>query len=194
MIDKPSSTTASTFASELLARLTLLLCGGATMEQPGIKMLVGEIMTTSALLAGFSMAMTGKITTADVRSYASFLKQEFYGQHSHYCEFVERHPPTSVFGGAPKNCSDTGCWTDNWYTNHAAQTLGFEVCSLSAKETMELYPTWWDDQARVRRPAARAPPATQPCAPQHTRAHPRVLSTSSRPAALAAHRPRHSIE
>ena len=141
----------------LLARVSLLLHGGNTMEQGQIKVLIGEIMTVSALLAGFSMAMVGKLGTADVRAYAEFLKSEFFGKHSQFCDFVAQNPPSGFppignGAGVPNGttCSADGCWIGHWATNNAAEVLGHESCSLSVAEMKATYPTWWSEQVEEK--------------------------------------------
>ena len=53
------------------------------MKQVDVKILVGEMMTVSALLSGFAIGMSAKITDSQIRAYATFLKAEFFGKHSY---------------------------------------------------------------------------------------------------------------
>ena len=89
------------------------------MEQGALRTFIGEIMTTSALLAGFTMGAIGKINTAEIRTYAEFLKAEYFGAHSHFCEFVVEDPPegfTGITNGAGvaggERCDANGCWVE----------------------------------------------------------------------------------
>ena len=131
--------------------------GPGHMRQADVKVMIGEMMTVSALLSGFAIGMSTKVTDAAIRSYASFLKEEFFGKHSHFCEFersdsLPQHykakglPPIHNSYDVPlgDTCNADGCWVGHWGTNEAAKELGHEPCSLTAAEVREANPGYWD--------------------------------------------------
>ena len=61
--------------------------GPGNIKQDHIRTLIGEMMTVSALLSGFAIGMSAKVTDGAIRSYATFLKKEFFGKESHFCSF-----------------------------------------------------------------------------------------------------------
>ena len=131
--------------------------GPGNMKQADVKVMIGEMMTVSALLSGFAIGMSTKVTDAAIRSYATFLKAEFFGKHSHFCEFehsqslpqefkVKGLAPIHNSFGVPlgDTCNADGCWVGHWGTNQAAKELGHEPCTLTADEFREANPAYWD--------------------------------------------------
>jgi hypothetical protein len=163
------SSPAPTMSSRFLAAWIWLGLGPGNMKIDHVKALINEIMAVSTLLSGFSIGMSGKITDASIRDYATFLKKEFFGKNSHFCRFdVPKDFPGSpevyelpawgtgsftdstldINAKNPKQayCSeDNVCWEGHWQTLHAGVNNGFDPCSLTAAEVEQLYPTYWND-------------------------------------------------
>ena len=121
------------------------------IKQSDIKVMIGEMMTVSALLSGFAIGMSSKVTDGAIRAYATFLKQEFFGKNSHFCTFdvpakLPGAPPIKNSYGVPMGdtCSADGCWIGHWQTNDAARELGFEACSLTAQDVQTQFPDYWE--------------------------------------------------
>ena len=133
--------------------------GPGRMKQQDVKTMIGEMMTVSALLSGFAIGMSSKVTDSAIRAYAEFLKAEFFGKHSHFCEFerstalpqdygVAGLPPIHNSFGVPfgDTCSADGCWVGHWGTNEAAKELGYgDACSLTVEQVKATYPKYWED-------------------------------------------------
>jgi hypothetical protein len=137
--------------------------GPGNIKIDHVKALINEIMAVSTLLSGFSIGMSAKVTDSAIRSYASFLKSEFFGKDSHYCAFdvpqnlpgsrpLSALPSYDVADPNTKNpanahCSaDTNCWVGHWQTITAAAELGFSPCSMTAEEVQAAYPDYWEKQ------------------------------------------------
>ena len=134
--------------------------GSGAVRQEHVKVMIGEMMTVSALLSGFAIGMSSKVTDDAIRSYAQFLKAEFFGKNSHFCVFdtVAGLPSAtpikdgwSAYAESPMppdwrgdTCSADGCWLGHWATNHASEELGFPVCTLTADEVKANYPDFWE--------------------------------------------------
>lgn len=134
--------------------------GPGNVKIDHVKALINEIMAVSTLLSGFSIGLSAKITDKAIHSYATFLKREFFGKHSHYCSFEVKHkllgfrmlsslPSYDVAHPDQANadnahCSSDGCWVGHWQTITAATELGFEPCSLSVDEVQATYPDYFD--------------------------------------------------
>ena len=121
-------------------------------------------MANAALLAGFASGMTLTVSDADILSYASWLKSEYFGRESHYCQWVVPHNvedtklasfpfglfphenpwygPEGYDGAVP--CDANNCWVGHWDTQQASRDLNFTSCSLSAGEVKKLYPEYWN--------------------------------------------------
>jgi len=134
--------------------------GPGPMKIEHVKALINEIMAVSTLLAGFSIGMSSKVTDSAIRTYANFLKAEFFGKDSHYCTFdlpaklpgapsLSSLPawdwedpnspnPSNAYCSAAENC-----WVGHWQTIDAAAKLGFEVCTMTADEAQQAYPDYW---------------------------------------------------
>ena len=68
-------------AKDWLRSLVMHALSPGKVKPDHIKGLIGELMTVSAILSGFSIGMSGKVTDDAIRKYATFLKAEFFGKH-----------------------------------------------------------------------------------------------------------------
>lgn len=144
-------------AKDWLRSLVMHALSPGKVKPDHIKGLIGELMTVSALLSGFSIGMSGKVTDDAIRKYATFLKAEFFGKHSHFCEFdrLQHFPgeaPLHDDVGVPDGdtCNADGCWVGHWATNQASADLGFEACSLTFEEVQAAYPDYVSDQIEAK--------------------------------------------
>ena len=122
-------------------------------------------MKTAALLSGFATAMTFSITGDEIRSYANFIKSEFFGRDSHLCSWVQRNAveePISAmmgFGGSPRvhqlpnsmdvpngdACDARNCWLGHWQTNQASKDLDLPLCSVNISVFKARFPAYYAD-------------------------------------------------
>lgn len=134
------------------------LASPGNMKQSDVKIMIGEMMTVSALLSGFAIGMSTKVTDGQIRSYASFNKAEFLGKHSHLCDFDRR---VEVEGGVPplgnplhvpggNTCSADGCWGGHYAVPRLAEALGVVPCEMTVGEMKALDPTFWDNMVEEK--------------------------------------------
>ena len=130
--------------------------GDETAES--VRSLLLHVMTISALITGFGTTMSLSVSNEDIRTYAAWNKEEFFGKHSKFCEHEvpyrlegavhwngrwqcrlegaigECKPPLLAQSKKDGQCSADGCWTGNWQTQQVAIDLQQEVCSMTFDE------------------------------------------------------------